>query len=149
MLTHRGGTSRLERIGTTHLSIFPIISAIRRRYVDGVLIAQNAFGFIYIVSSMGVTRVRREITTDISTIGLAFRSATKVPLALAFTPAHATKVAETADGVIVGSAIVKIIAEYEENAGSMIYQYVKDLIVFIMEKKLLTENISRGTMAIG
>ena len=76
---------------------------------------------------MGVTRMRREITTDISTIVLAFRSATKLPLALAFTPAHATKVAETADGVIVGSAIVKIIAEHGENAGPMIYQYVGEM----------------------
>jgi len=93
-------------------------------------IAQNAFGFIYIVSSMGVTGVRREITTDLSTIVSALRSATKVPLAVGFgihTPAQATKVAETADGVIVGSAVVKIIAEHGENAGPVIYQYVREM----------------------
>jgi len=93
-------------------------------------IVQNASGFIYIVSSMGVTGVRGEITTDLGTIVSALRSATKVPLAVGFgihTPAQAAKVAETADGVIVGSAIVRIIAEHGESAGPEIYRYVREM----------------------
>ena len=74
--------------------------------------------------------MRGEITTDLGTIVSALRSATKVPLAVGFgihTPAQAAKVAETADGVIVWSAIVRIIAEHGENAGPEIYRYVREM----------------------
>jgi tryptophan synthase alpha chain len=90
-------------------------------------IAKTASGFIYLVSSMGVTGVRNEITTDIASIAAAVKSVTQVPVAVGFgihTPAQAGEMARVADGVIVGSAIVKIIAEHGEKAGSYIYQYV-------------------------
>jgi tryptophan synthase alpha chain len=93
-------------------------------------IAKSASGFIYIVSSMGVTGTRGEITTDLNAIVAAIRQVTALPAAIGFgihTPAQAAKMAHIADGVIVGSAIVKIIAEYGEAAGPHVYQYVKEM----------------------
>jgi tryptophan synthase alpha chain len=93
-------------------------------------IAKNAMGFIYLVSSMGVTGVRSEITTDLASIVAAIRSVTKVPVAIGFgihSPAQAAQMARMADGVIVGSAIVKIAAEHGAAAGPHIYRYVKEM----------------------
>jgi tryptophan synthase alpha chain len=93
-------------------------------------IAANAAGFIYLVSSMGVTGVRSEITTDLDSIVKTIRSVTKVPVAIGFgihTPDQAAKMARMADGVIVGSAIVKIAAEHGDAAGPHIYRYVKEM----------------------
>ncbi|MDR1588463.1 MAG: tryptophan synthase subunit alpha [Treponema sp.] len=93
-------------------------------------IAKAARGFIYLVSSMGVTGVRSEIKTDLASIVAAIRSVTDVPVAVGFgihTPAQAAEIAKIADGVIVGSAIVKIAARYGENAGPHIYRYVKEM----------------------
>jgi len=93
-------------------------------------IAANASGYIYLVSSMGVTGVRSEITTDLDSIVKTIRSVTKVPVAIGFgihTPDQAAKMAQMADGVIVGSAIVKIIAEHGGEAGPRVYRYVKEM----------------------
>jgi len=93
-------------------------------------IAQSASGYIYLVSSMGVTGVRSEITTDLDSIIKTIRSVTKVPVAIGFgihTPAQAARMAQMADGVIVGSAIVKIIAEHGGEAGPVIFNYVKEM----------------------
>jgi tryptophan synthase alpha chain len=93
-------------------------------------IAQNAAGYIYLVSSMGVTGVRSEINTDLDSIVRTIRSVTKVPVAIGFgihTPQQSAKMARMADGVIVGSAIVKIIAEHGGAAGPHIYRYVKEM----------------------
>ncbi|GHT85842.1 tryptophan synthase alpha chain [Spirochaetia bacterium] len=91
-------------------------------------IAAAAAGFIYLVSSMGVTGVRNEIRTDLGSIVAALRDITRVPIAVGFgihTPAQAAAIGKIADGVIVGSAIVKIIAEHGGDAGKYIYDYVK------------------------
>ena len=91
-------------------------------------IAAQATGFIYLVSSMGVTGVRREITTDLGAIVASLRQVTTIPAAIGFgihTPEQAADMAQIADGVIVGSAIVSIIAEYGEAASPYIYEYVK------------------------
>jgi tryptophan synthase alpha chain len=93
-------------------------------------IAASAAGFIYLVSSMGVTGIRGEITTDLAAITAAIRSATPLPVAIGFgihTPAQAAEMSRIADGVIVGSAIVKIAAEHGEAAGPHIYRYVKEM----------------------
>jgi tryptophan synthase alpha chain len=93
-------------------------------------IARSASGYIYLVSSMGVTGVRSEITTDLDSIVKTIRSVTKVPVAIGFgihTPSQAAQMAQMADGVIVGSAIVKIIAEHGGEAGQHIYSYVKEM----------------------
>jgi len=93
-------------------------------------IAKTAAGFIYLVSSMGVTGVRSEITTDLASITVAIKSVTNVPVAIGFgihTPEQAAQMSRIADGVIVGSAIVKIAAKHGENAAPHIYSYVKEM----------------------
>ncbi|MDR1536713.1 MAG: tryptophan synthase subunit alpha [Clostridiales bacterium] len=93
-------------------------------------IASEAEGFVYIVSSMGVTGIRSEIKTDLKSIVSSVKSYSTVPVAVGFginTPSQASSVAEIADGVIIGSAIVKIAAEYGGDAGEHIYEYVKSI----------------------
>lgn len=93
-------------------------------------IARDAQGFIYVVSSMGVTGVRSEIHTDLAAILSRIRETAAVPAAVGFgihTPAQARQMADLADGVIVGSAIVKLIAQYGADAGPEIYRYVKEM----------------------
>lgn len=90
-------------------------------------IASEAKGFIYVVSSMGVTGVRNEIKTDVGTIVESIRKVTDVPCAIGFgisTPKQAKAMAAASDGAIVGSAIVRIIARHGENAAGELYEYV-------------------------
>ncbi len=93
-------------------------------------IAKEAKGFIYVVSSLGVTGVRNEITTDIDGIVKAIREVTDVPCAIGFgisTPKQAEAMSESADGIIVGSAIMKIIDKYGVNAERALYDYVREM----------------------
>lgn len=95
------------------------------------MIAKDAAGFIYVVSSMGVTGIRSEITTDVGQIVKLIRQAADVPAAVGFginTKEQVRKYSEIADGAIIGSAIVKIIARYGEEAGPHIYDYVKEMV---------------------
>lgn len=94
------------------------------------MIAKEAEGFLYIVSSLGVTGARKEITTDLSAIVKVVRENTDIPCAIGFgisTPEQAKKMAEIADGVIVGSAIVKIIGEHGKKAIPYVADYVKEM----------------------
>jgi tryptophan synthase alpha chain len=95
------------------------------------MIASDAAGFIYCVSSLGVTGVRTNITTDIGAMIKLVKEANKdIPAAVGFginTPEQAKKMAQYADGVIVGSAIVKICAKYGENAAPYVAEYVKSM----------------------
>lgn len=91
-------------------------------------IAKVGEGFLYIVSSLGVTGTRTEIKTDLKEIIDVVKHVTNVPAAVGFginTTEQAEKIGAIADGVIVGSAIVKIIAKYGDDAASHIYDYVK------------------------
>ena len=93
-------------------------------------IAEDAEGFIYLVSSMGVTGVRSEITTDIAPIVREIRKAAKVPVAVGFgisTPEQAAEMSRAADGVIVGSAIVKIVGAYGHAAAPKLFAYIKSM----------------------
>lgn len=93
-------------------------------------IAKDASGFVYIVSSMGVTGVRNEITTDVSSIVKLVKETTNTPTAIGFginTPLQAKHFSQIADGVIVGSAIVKLIEKYGKDAPEQIYNYVKEM----------------------
>ena len=94
------------------------------------MIAKEAQGFVYEASSLGVTGVRSEIKTDLESITKAVKSATDIPVAIGFgisTPEQAKKYSAVADGVIVGSAIVKIIAQHGKNAPEEVYKYVKSM----------------------
>jgi len=90
-------------------------------------IARHAEGFLYLVSSMGVTGVRNEITTDLYAIVAEIRKSTDIPVAIGFgisTPEQATYYSTMADGVIVGSAIVRIIANHGKNAHEHMREYI-------------------------
>ena len=93
-------------------------------------IAKAGEGFLYIVSSLGVTGTRTEIKTDLKEIIDVVKHVTDVPAAVGFginTTEQAEKIGAVADGVIVGSAIVKIIAKYGDDAAPYIYDYVKSM----------------------
>lgn len=93
-------------------------------------IAAESSGFLYVVSSMGVTGMRSEIKTDLASIVSAAKSATDTPAAVGFginTPEQAANIAKIADGVIVGSAIVKIIGQHGESADGPVFDYVKSM----------------------
>lgn len=91
------------------------------------LIASEAKGFIYCVSSLGVTGVRSEITTDIAEMTRMVKEVTNVPVAVGFgisTPEQAANMVAVSDGAIVGSAIVKIVAQYGKDSVSKVKEYV-------------------------
>lgn len=93
-------------------------------------IAAHAEGFIYVVSSLGVTGVRSEFDTDIVSMVESIRRVTPVPCCIGFgisTPQQAARMAEVSDGVIVGSAIVRIIARYGSGAGPWLREYVSSM----------------------
>ena len=93
-------------------------------------IASDATGFIYVVSSLGVTGMRSEIKTDLGAIISDIRDVCDVPVAVGFginTPKQASDISKIADGVIVGSAIVKIIEEHGENASDALKEYVSSM----------------------
>lgn len=91
------------------------------------MIAKEAEGFIYIVSSLGVTGTRSEITSDLASVVRLVRENTGTPCAIGFgisTPEQASSMAEIADGVIVGSAIIKIIAEHGRDSAPYVGEFV-------------------------
>lgn len=93
-------------------------------------IAKEAKGFVYMVSSLGVTGTRAEITTDIGSMTRLVKQNTSIPCAVGFgisTPEQAKKMAELSDGAIVGSAIIKIIQQYGADAAKQVGLYVKSL----------------------
>jgi len=93
-------------------------------------IARNAEGFVYGVSSLGVTGVRSEIKTDIPSMLAKVRAVTSVPCAVGFgvsTPEQAGAIARVADGVIVGSAIVRIIAEHKRASIEPVQSFIRSL----------------------
>lgn len=108
-----------------------VISLIAPTSEDRIkMIASEAQGFVYAVSSMGVTGTRSEIKTDLESIVGAVRQATDIPVAIGFginTPEQAKKYSHLADGVIVGSAIVKLIAKHGKDAPEFVYDYVKSM----------------------
>ena len=94
------------------------------------MIAKEAEGFLYIVSSLGVTGTRSEITTDLASIVKVVRENTDIPCAIGFgisTPEQGKKMAALSDGAIVGSAIMKIIGNYGEQSVSYVADYVRNM----------------------
>lgn len=94
------------------------------------LIAKEAEGFIYLVSSLGVTGVRSKIDTDLKSIVNIIRENTDIPCAIGFgisTPEQAAEMAGISDGAIVGSAIIKIIEQYGKDAAPHVGDYVRSM----------------------
>lgn len=94
------------------------------------MIAEEADGFIYVVSSLGVTGMRSEIKTDLESIVKVIRENTDTPCAIGFgisTPEQAKKMADISDGAIVGSAIIKLIEKHGKNAPAFVGEYVRSM----------------------
>ena len=94
------------------------------------MIAKEAEGFLYCVSSLGVTGVRKQITTNIGDMIEKVREVTDIPCAVGFgiaEPGQAKEMASLSDGAIVGSAIVKIVAKYGEDCVPYVAEYVKKM----------------------
>ncbi|MCI8670086.1 MAG: tryptophan synthase subunit alpha [Lachnospiraceae bacterium] len=100
------------------------------------MIAKEAEGFVYCVSSMGVTGIRNEINTDISSMIQLVKQVNDIPCAVGFgisTPEQAEKMASLSDGAIVGSAIVKLVEQYGENSVEIVSDYVKSMKAAVMQ----------------
>lgn len=110
------------------VDLIPLIAPTSENRI--AMIAKEADGFIYLVSSLGVTGTRSEISTDLKSIVDVIRQNTSVPCAIGFgisTPEQAKKMADIADGAIVGSAIIKIIEQYGKDAPRYVGEYVKSM----------------------
>lgn len=120
-----------EFLAICHAHEVDLISMIAPTSKDRIaMIAREAEGFLYIVSSMGVTGTRRAITTDVGAIVEIVRQHTDLPCAIGFgisTPEQAQHMAQHADGVIVGSAIVKIVERYGRDAAPHVGAYVREM----------------------
>lgn len=95
------------------------------------MMAEDASGFIYVISSAGVSDARSEMTTDIGEIVETIRDVTDVPVAIGFginTKEQVSRYSAIGDGAIVGSAIVKIIGRYGEEAGPKLHEYVEEMV---------------------
>lgn len=94
------------------------------------MIAREATGFVYLISSLGVTGVRSKITTDIASMAALVKANTSTPCAVGFgisTPEQAAKMAVGSDGVIIGSAIVKLVEQYGRDAAPYVADYVRGI----------------------
>ena len=128
---HQEFQNVLEKYGVTQISMVAPTSQDRAR-----VIAQKAQGFLYCVSSLGVTGVRSSFSSNISEIIALAKSAGDIPCAIGFgisTPQQAKEMAKKADGVIVGSAIVRLIAQYGRESVPVVYDYVRTMKQAVME----------------
>lgn len=94
------------------------------------MIAKEAKGFLYCVSSLGVTGVRSRINTEIGDIIKQVKKVSDIPCAIGFgisTPEQAGKMAAISDGVIVGSAIVRLVGEYGKDSVERIKEYIREM----------------------
>lgn len=117
--------SAAERYGIDLVSMIAPTSAGRT-----AMIAREAKGFIYIVSSLGVTGVRSEINTDIAAMVKVIRENTDLPCAVGFGisgPQQAKEMAALSDGAVTGSAIMKIIAAEGKNAAEPVGEFVRKM----------------------
>ncbi len=111
-----------------HVALISLIAPTSENRI--AMIAKEAEGFVYVVSSLGVTGTRTEITTDIGAIVKLIRENTDIPCAVGFgisTPKQAHDMAEKSDGAIVGSAIIKLLAKYGRDAAEPIAEYVRSM----------------------
>ncbi|HIQ99186.1 MAG TPA: tryptophan synthase subunit alpha [Candidatus Scybalocola faecavium] len=94
------------------------------------MIAREASGFVYCVSSLGVTGMRSEITTDVGQMVSLVKAEKNIPCAIGFgisNPQQAREMARVSDGVIVGSAIVKLCGEYGQDCVPYVADFVKKM----------------------
>ena len=120
-----------EFLDICHQYDVALISLIAPTSADRVgMIAKDAEGFIYLVSRLGGTGVRSEIKTDLSAIVKVIRENTDIPVAVGFgisTPQQAHDMAEVSDGAIVGSAVVRLLEQYGQEAAPYVGAYVRSM----------------------
>ncbi len=124
----------LEYANKENVAVVSLIAPTSAQRVG--MIAKDAQGFIYLVSSLGVTGVRSKITTDLTGIVKIIRENTDLPIGIGFgisTPEQAQKAAATGDAAIVGSAIVKMIAQYGKDAPGPVGEYVRKMKEAVMK----------------
>ena len=110
------------------LDLIPLIAPTSHERI--ARIAREASGFVYCVSSLGVTGVRSRITTDVGAMVELVKKEREIPCAIGFgisTPGQAKAMAALADGVIVGSAIVKLCGTYGTDCVEHVKEYVKEM----------------------
>ena len=114
-----------EVAGKYNVEIVTLIAPTSKQRIAEI--AHNAEGFIYLVSSMGVTGVRNTITTDLTGIVSEIKKHTSIPIAVGFgisTPEQVEQYSKTADGVIVGSAIVRIVGQHGSEAKNEVCEFI-------------------------
>ncbi len=110
------------------IALISLIAPTSRDRINNI--AAQAEGFVYCVSSLGVTGVRQEITTDIAEMVRLVKSVRDIPCAIGFgisTEDQARAMATHGDGVIVGSAIVKLAEQYGPECIEPICRYVRQM----------------------
>ena len=127
------GTGRfLEKAKNVEMDGIDLISLIAPTSHDRIrMIAKEASGFVYCVSSLGVTGTRSAITTDIGAMVKLVKEENDIPCAVGFgisTPEQAAKMCQSADGAIVGSAIVKLCEKYGKDCVPYVAEYVKSMV---------------------
>ena len=94
------------------------------------MIASHAEGFLYVVSSLGVTGTRTQFSSNIESMIAAVRRSTDIPCAIGFgisNPEQARRMADIADGAIVGSAIVRMVAEHGRDSVPYVEEFVRSV----------------------
>lgn len=110
------------------IDLIPLVAPTSKERIQKI--AKSAQGYVYVVSSLGVTGVRENITTDLGAMTRLVKEASDIPAAIGFgiaRPDQAVSVCKYADGAIVGSAIVKIIAEYGKESVPHVKKYVSSM----------------------
>lgn len=125
----------LRQVGRLHgVNIISLIAPTSDSRIG--MIAKEAEGFIYCVSSLGVTGMRSEIKTDIASIVATIREYTDLPIAVGFgisTPEQARAMASVSDGAIVGSALVKQIGEWQDAGDALLRDYIQSMVKAVQE----------------
>ncbi len=129
------------------VAVITLVAPTSSTRIEGIV--KDAEGFIYLVSSMGVTGMRSKITSDIRDRVSELKKVTNLPIAVGFgisSPKQAAEYAQWADGVIVGSAIVNIIAEHGANAHDALKAYISAMKASMNREYTINRYISKNSL---
>ena len=118
----------IDDCDTNNVHLISLIAPTSNERIE--MIAKDAKGFIYCVSSLGVTGVREDIKTDLSNMVGRVKKVTSTPCAIGFgisIPEQAKEMSKLSDGVIVGSAIVSLIEKYGKDCTKPVKEYVREM----------------------
>ena len=122
-----GEKEELERVFNEYgLDVISLIAPTSANRIQAI--AAEAKGFVYCVSSLGVTGVRETMNQGVADMVREVKKVSDIPCAVGFgisTPEQARDMAGVSNGVIVGSAIMKIVAEYGRECVGPVGDYVR------------------------